>query len=133
MPKGAREPLASYIRSCTKPTDRFFVPWFAADLYFFSGRAFAAGLPVVFGNHWTELRYQRRSLQLFETQSVPIILTEDDQLGQSLPFIWDFIVAHYVMVRRTAIGPSPEVEIWVRRGLPVTRLYGPLALPCFAL
>ena len=132
MPKGAREPLASYIHACTKPTDRFFVPWFAADLYFFSGRGFAAGLPVVFANHWTEMPYQRRSLQLFETQSVPIILTEDDQLGQALPFLWDYIVGHYDMVRKTAIGPSPEVEIWVRRGLPVTRTYGPLGLPCFA-
>jgi hypothetical protein len=132
MPKGAREPIASYIRACTKPTDRFFVPWFAADLYFFSGRGFAAGLPVVFGTHWSELRYQKRSMQLLEHQSVPIMLSSDDEFGTAMPVLKNYIVSRYDMVRKTAIGPSPEMKIWVRRGLPVTRLYGPLALPCFA-
>jgi hypothetical protein len=132
MPKGAREPLATYIRACTTAADRFFVPWFAADLYFFSGRGFAAGLPVVFGTHWSAPHYQQRSLAMFERQSVPIVLTTDDDFGPSIPLLAKYVKTHYDVARQTAIGPSPEVKIWVKRGLPVTRLYGPLALPCFA-
>ena len=93
MPKGAMEPVAAYIRECTKPTDRFFEPWFAGELYFFSGRGFAAGLPVVFGDHWSEIPFQRRALRILEHESVPIILREDSDLEEHVQIHLDVCVA----------------------------------------
>jgi hypothetical protein len=132
MPKGAMEPVAAYIRECTKPTDRFFEPWFAGELYFFSGRGFAAGLPVVFGDHWSEIPFQRRALRILEDQSVPIILREDSDLEEQYKFIWTYVLQHYDLARITRLGLYPDLQIWVKRGLPITRTYGKLGLPCYA-
>ena len=132
LPKGAMKPVATYIHECTKPTDRFFEPWFAGELYFFSGRGFAAGLPVVFGDHWSGLPYQRRALRILEHESVPIILREDSDLEASYPFLWEYVLEHYELARTTPLGLYPSLQIWVKRGLPVTRLYGNLGLPCYA-
>jgi hypothetical protein len=132
MPKGAMEPVAEYIRACTRPTDRFFEPWFAGELYFFSGRGFAAGLPVVFGDHWSELPFQRRALRILEQQNVPIILREDGDLEKQYRFIWTYVLEHYELARTTRLGSYPALQIWVRQGQPVTRLYGKLGLPCYA-
>jgi hypothetical protein len=132
MPKGAMEPVAEYIRACTRPTDRFFEPWFAGELYFFSGRGFAAGLPVVFGDHWSELPFQRRALRILEQQNVPIIVREDGDLEKQYRFIWTYVLEHYELARTTRLGLYPALQIWVRQGQPVTRLYGKLGLPCYA-
>jgi hypothetical protein len=133
MPKSQNAPFVEYIRACTKPTDAFFEPWFAGELYFFSGRAFAAGLPVVFGDHWSEPTYQRHAIQRLETQAVPIILTEGDELGRSHEMLWGFIIKRYDRSRTVKMGSeTPEVTIWTRRDLPMEHTWGPLSLPCFA-
>jgi hypothetical protein len=134
LPKGQLTPLVNYVHDCTRPTDRVLATWFVGELYFFSGRGFAAGLPVMFGDHWSELRYQRRSLELLEKQSVPLILMSDREEGlnpASYPFLWNFIRAHYE--RSSEIKLVDEtVQLWVQRGRPVERRWGKTALPCFA-
>ena len=134
MPKPDSDaPLVEYIRACTKPSDAFFEPWFGAELYFFSGRAFAAGLPVVFGDHWSEEQNQQRSIRRLETQMVPLIVTKSDDLARSHDLLWAFIVSHYDQSRSVKLGTdTPEVTIWTRRGFVPPRVWGPFSLPCFA-
>jgi hypothetical protein len=133
MPKPQDAPLVEYVRACTKPSDAFFEPWFAGELYFFSQRAFAAGLPVVFGDHWAEETYQRRSIARLETQSVPLIITSDDELSRSHDLIWNYIIAHYDRGQTVTLGDeAPPITIWTQHGRAVAGEYGPLALPCFA-
>lgn len=135
LPRGELQSLAEYIRDCTKPSDRVLATWFVGELYFFSGRGFAAGLPVIFGDHWSELRYQRRSLSLLENQSVPIVVTHEDEFnGSQFDFLWAYITEHYELAGEMVLPGvgGNVVTIWTRRGLQAERVWGPLSLPCFA-
>jgi hypothetical protein len=133
MPKPQDAPLVEYIRACTKPTDAFFEPWFAGELYFFSQRAFAAGLPVVFGDHWAEETYQRRSIAKLQTESVPLIITSDDELSRSHDLLWNYIVEHYDRGQTVKLGDdTAPITIWTEHGRASDGQFGPFALPCFA-
>jgi hypothetical protein len=123
-------PLAKYFRACTEPHDRIFVGSFMGELYYFTGRGFAGGLPVVFGEHWSALSYQRRSLRLLEQQSVPIIVTSRTEDLTQYGFLWNFISKHYERVPHS--DDVPQMQIWMRRDLPVVRRYGESGLPCYA-
>ena len=134
LPKGELTPLVRYVHDCTRPTDRVLATWFVGELYYFSGRGFAGGLPVVFGDHWSELRYQRRSIQFLERESVPLVLVSEREHGMnpaSYPLLWNFIRSHYE--RKGEIRLVEEtVQLWVERERPVERTWGATALPCFA-
>ncbi len=132
LPKSAFEPLVEYLRSCTSDSDRVLVGWFGAEVFFFSGRGFAAGLPEVFGTHWNGLKYQRRSLQLMERQSVPIIVTMTERPITDYTFLWDFVEKKYRLAYEGVLSQSPPLQFWVRRDRPVERQFGEYALPCYA-
>ena len=132
LPKGEWQPIVEYVRDCTTSSDRVLVGGFAAEVYFFSGRGFAAGLPEVFGNHWVEPRYQRRALDILERQSVPIVVLPLDGATQNYTLLGSFIDQAYELAHQGRVHVSPPVQIWTKRGLPVTRTYQELALPCYA-
>jgi hypothetical protein len=132
LPKGELQPTVEYLRDCTQPSDRVLVAWFAAEAYFFSGRGFAAGLPEVFGEHWSGLRYQRRSLDLLSRQSVPVIVTLADQPMDHYEFLWNYVARRYRLAYDGRLGPGPHINIWVEANRPVARRYGVQALPCYA-
>ena len=124
-------PVVRYIRACTKPEDRVFAAWFFSELYYFTGRGFAGGLPVLFEKHWSELPYQRRSLELLQSQSVPIILTTRSKDLRLYEFLWSFINREYRSVKTPLPPTFPDIVVWVRRDILEAGQSAEIELPCY--
>jgi hypothetical protein len=107
LPTGALSGLVSYIRACTTSDDRVFASWFVPELYFFAQRGFAGGMTVVFGDHWSEPRFQRRAVARLAAQSVPIVIVEGrsrDAFAGAYPLIARFLAEHYRLAGTTDFG-----------------------------
>ena len=108
--------------------------WFVPELYFFAQRGFAAGMVATFGGHWSEPRFQARSVQALASESVPIIIKrfgEETIVDASLT---RYIVEHYRVAGRTNFrSPNGEGDyvVLVRNDRPPTRTDSLTALPCF--
>jgi hypothetical protein len=89
--------LVEYLRRCTQPGDRVLAPWFAPQLYFFSDRGFAGGLVVAFGGHWSEPDRQHRIVAKLKTQSVPLVVFQDDgsEFRATYPIVDEYLRANY--------------------------------------
>jgi hypothetical protein len=129
--------LVRYIRECTSPRDRVLATWFAPDLYFYAQRAFAARTVALFGGHWSEPRFEQRSVSALEAQSVPIVLTltADNNFSQDYPNIAKHIQEQYRLAGTSSFG-DPQIEaggytVWVRRDRQPARTYADTSLPCF--
>jgi hypothetical protein len=133
------QPLVDYLRACTRPADRVLATWFAPELYFYGRRGFAAGLPVMFGGHWSEDRFERRILRRLEAETVPLVIMrfvpdqiDIDYVREVWPYLGDHVMRQYEVAAVTNFGASDlTYQIWARRGMAATGRYGPLSLPCY--
>jgi hypothetical protein len=128
--------MVRYLRECTSPKDKVLARWFVPELYFFAQRGFAAGMVVTFGGHWSEPRFQTRSVQTLESESVPIIiaLAGDEKVLDEYPLLTKYIDEHYKVAGRTNFdGPNVEGDylVLVLKDRPPTRVDSLTALPCF--
>ncbi|HEU4695115.1 MAG TPA: hypothetical protein VFS23_42405, partial [Vicinamibacterales bacterium] len=137
LPNGEVIGLLEYVRACTSPRDRLLLGWFAPEIYFFAQRAFAAGIAATFGEHWSEPRFEARSLQLLASQSVPIIitLTGDRAFPGKYPGFERYLAEHYENLGRTDFTSTPNEKgpwtLFVRRSPPPSRTHAVTSLPCF--
>ena len=128
--------MVRYLRECTSPNDKVLARWFVPELYFFAQRGFAAGMVVTFGGHWSEPRFQTRSVQALESESVPVIiaLAGDEKVLDEYPFLTRYIDEHYTVAGRTDFdGPDADGTylVLVRKDRPPTRTDSRTSLPCF--
>jgi hypothetical protein len=135
---GRIEGLVAYLRECTKERDRIWVASFVPEIYFFSQRGFAAGLPVTFGGHWSELRFQRRSIAVLTRRPAALILLPEGDIGYLLhvyPFLMEHVRTHYVDVGTSGFGSSASAErfriLIPRERRPLQRTHASTGLPCF--
>jgi hypothetical protein len=129
--------MVRYLRECTAPSDRVLATWFIPDLYFFAQRGFAARSVALFGGHWSEPRFERRSVEALATQSVPVVLmlAADTRFVDEYPNLATYLREHYVFAGTSSFG-DPDVKtggysVWVRRDRPFPRTYADTSLPCF--
>ena len=89
--------LVEYLRRCTRPDDRVFAAWFVPQLYFFSGRAFAGGMVVTFGGHWSDPARQHRIVAKMKSESVPVAIFQDDgsEFRAVYPMVDSYLRANY--------------------------------------
>ena len=91
--------LVAYLRECTGPADRVFAPAFVPELYFFAQRGFAGGVVATFGGHWSEPRFERRTVDALSSQSVPIVIFESGErqaFAATYPALDRYVREHYV-------------------------------------
>jgi len=136
IPNQAIAGLARYVRECTAPTDRLFATWFVPDLYFYSQRGFAGRIVALFGRHWSEERFQRRSLEALASQSVPIVITRTgDRFEEDYPLLAAYVSARYSLAGRSDFGDADVgkdgYSVWVRTDRPTTETYAATSFPCF--
>ena len=136
LPKASTSRVIDYVRRCTRPTDRIFAGWFVPELFFFSQRAFAGGMVVAFGHHWSEVTNQRRIIAKMEAESVPIaILQKDDADFRGTYGELHLYLRTYYHAASTTFGGGPEdpvYVVWVRNdAVPVTT-DAASAMPCLA-
>ena len=137
IPNRAIVGLVRYLRECTASTDRVLATWFAPDLYYYAQRGFAARAVALFGGHWSEPRFVRRSVEALATQSVPIILTKtgDKQFADDYPAVVGYLREDYELAGTSSFG-NPDVgpdgfSVWVRRDRTFDRTYADTTFPCF--
>jgi hypothetical protein len=138
LPSPHLREMIAYVRDCTRPDDRLYMPMFVPEVYFFAQRAFGAGMVVTFGNHWAEDRFQQRTINALTAQSVPIVILDGHNLE---PFARTFAVLdrylrdHYRLAGETGFGDS-EVgprgyRVLVRNDRLPTSTHPVWSLPCF--
>jgi len=137
MPSSRYVQMVQYLRECTSPRDRVLLAWFAPDVYFFAQRGFAAGMAAVFGAHWSEPRFEERSLRIFAAQSVPIVIVRatDESFERSYPLTARYLHDHYHAAGTTDFG-DPDIdaggyEVLIRNDRAPTRRHAPTSMPCF--
>jgi hypothetical protein len=133
---GAFPKMVRYLRECTNPKDKVLARWFVPALHFFAQRGFAAGMVVTFGGHWSEPRFETRSLQALEAESVPIIiaLAGDERVRDEYPLLTAYIDQHYKVAGRTNFDspdPAGDYLVLVRADRPPVRMDALTGLPCF--
>jgi hypothetical protein len=109
------------------------VPWFAPEIYYFANRAFAGGMSVVFGAHWSSEADQRRIVAKLEQQSVPVILfdaTSQVEFAEVYPIVAAFIERVY-----SESGPLNGAEgtyrVLVKNGSNPIGYWNSSGVPCF--
>lgn len=138
FPKPRIAGLVDYLRRCTMPDDRVFAGWFIPELYYFSQRAFAGGMVVTFGDHWSEPQHQRRIVAKLTSESVPVaILLRDGrpEFRESYPLVDDHLLANYDEAASLTFGPDSDTyyTVLTRRGRMPTGQDPVFAIPCFAM
>jgi hypothetical protein len=105
--------LVDYLRRCTEPDDRVFAAWFVPQLYFFSERAFAGGMAVTFGGHWSEPIRQQRIVSKLKREAVPVVVFQNDgtEFRATYPIVDEYLRANY----RNA-GSVESYRVLVRNG-----------------
>ena len=128
--------LAAYLRECTGPADRVFAPAFVPELYFFAQRGFAGGVVATFGGHWSEPRFERRTIDALSSQSVPIVIFDSSDLpafAATYPALDRYVREHYVKAGAFAVeGPDARpYDVFARRDRRPVRIHDRFSLPCF--
>jgi hypothetical protein len=129
--------VVDYLRDCTRPTDRVFAAGFHPELFFFAQRGFAGGIAAAFGRHWSEPRFERRSLEILESQSVPVVIGETDRFvdfRNQYPLLAEYFGTRFRVAGETTFG-NPEGQrytVLVDRRRTPTRIDERSSLPCFA-
>jgi hypothetical protein len=137
LQRGEQMGLVRYLRDCTGRADRVLLGWFAPDIYFFAQRGFAGGAAAFFGRHWSEPRFQARSVRLLASQSVPVVvlLAGDELFPQSYPQLMQYLRDHYENVGATnfddAQNGNGKYSLLVRRDRRADRVHPVTGLPCF--
>ena len=137
LQKGEQLGIVKYLRECTGRNDRVLIGWFAPDIYFFAQRGFAGGAVAFFGQHWSEPRFQARSVEILASQSAPvaILLNGDKLFPQSYPLVMHYLNEHYENLGATnfddARNGSGRYSLLVRRDRRAERVHPVTGLPCF--
>lgn len=131
----AQTALALYVRECTRPSDRILVTLFAPEIAFFAQRGFAGGLAALHGGHWSEPRFQQRSLQQLAAHTPALIVHRSAaEFGEIYPLLARYISQHYRSVGTTEslVGPGPDsLLLLVRNDRPASGTHSASPLPCF--
>jgi hypothetical protein len=128
--------LVEYVRACTRPSDRVLATFFAPELNFFAQRGFAAGLPFLSGGHWSETRFQERSLQFLESNPAVMVIHRpgDVSFSKTYPLLSKYLTEHYRNVGTTDFlgGQSDEsFTVLARNDRVSTSVHASSSMPCF--
>jgi len=137
LPSGRTAGLVRYVRACTLPTDRVFATWFVPQLFYFSQRGFGGAMSSTFGGHWSEPRFQERSIAAFEAQPTPFVfvrVASYEQFRRDYPLLDAYLGRRYRVAGTTnfgddAVGPD-GYRVLVRNGRLVSAIDQATGLPC---
>ncbi|MGE0443904.1 MAG: hypothetical protein AB7P99_01650 [Vicinamibacterales bacterium] len=105
--------LVEYLRACAAPDERVYLAWYAPDIYFYAQRGFAGGMPVTFGAHWSDDRFEQRLLSAFTARPPAVAVFETgsfEQFSGDYPRLGAFFAARYGAAATTDFGRDTEVE-----------------------
>jgi hypothetical protein len=105
-------------------------------LYVFSGRAFAGGMVVTFGSHWSEPVYQRRIVEKMKGESVPVVLVRegDESFSDDYPIVAEYLRASYQTAGSSDFGgpDGGHYTVLTRTDRAAISTDPVTSMPCFA-
>jgi 4-amino-4-deoxy-L-arabinose transferase-like glycosyltransferase len=138
LPSGRIAGLVGYVQRCTLPTDRVFASWFVPQLFYFAQRGFGGGISAMFGGHWSEPRFQERSIAAFEAQPTPLVLVRVagyEQFHRDYPLLHAYFQRRYRVAGQAGFGDDeagPDAyRVLVRVDRQVSSVDQATGLPCF--
>ena len=125
------DPAAAYVFDCTAESDRVLVTGYAPDLYYKSGRGFAAGRPY-FLSTLGDAEHERFSVERLRRQHVPIVLAAGDPANDlaGFPAIQEHVQRHYRRAGQIPYGDT-TYAVFADVRTPQRCTYGDQRLPCF--
>jgi hypothetical protein len=136
LPNGRISGMVGYLRDCTGSSDRIFVTWFVPELFYFAQRGFGGAVSATFGGHWSEPRFQHRSIDALESHPTPIVIIQNRSYAQfrnDYPLLDAYVAQHYRPAGVTGFG-DPDAgayRVLVRSDRPTSGIDGRFGLPCF--
>ena len=139
LPDVRQAELVRYLRACTRPDDRVYASWFVPELYFFAQRAFAGGMVVTFGGHWSEPANQRRIIAKMTSEQVPVVIHSTGQLPMfraNYPILDEYLEREYrqagsINVSKPPQLPPVEYTVLVDRDRVPSGVDAASSMPCF--
>jgi hypothetical protein len=127
--------LTRYVFECTAPADRILVAWFAPEVFFYSERLFAGGQVYLDPGGWhSSPTDQQLTVERLRRQRVPVTLVSAEweaEVRARFPLVDSYVREHFATVARSKFGGTREYAVMAARGIPASRVYEPLGLPCF--
>ena len=127
--------IVEYVRECTRENDRILVSWFFPELYYFAQRSFAGGHVVVFGEHWSEDRFQKRSIEELAARPALVVILEGRGFAIHYAELDEYVRGRYRTDGVTNFGDSglapDHYTVLVLNDRAPTRIHPATALSCF--
>jgi hypothetical protein len=129
--------VADYLRRCTRLADRALVIADSAEVAAFASRPFAAGQATFRTGFYTLDADQQLMIERLQSQSVPVVLTEEQDdyeqnFASGFPLIHAYVNEQYTLAGELPALTGGPMRVFVRRGLTPTGNYGLTGLPCFS-
>jgi hypothetical protein len=138
LPSGRLAGMVQYLRRCTEPADHVFISWFRPELFYFAQRGFGGGMSATFGGHWSEPRFQMRSIAAFEAHPTPLAVLRAGDVGQfrlQYPQLDSYFRRWYRLAGETDFGDTEAgpraYQVLVRVDRDTTSVDADTSLPCF--
>lgn len=127
---------AAYLRRCTEPTDRLLVAEYVPELNYFARRGVAGGQMVFFGGFYASDEAQRKTMDWWARQSVPVVLMAPEgrferEFGTDYPLLARYVATHYQRAGSLEVRSGVPLDVWAH----ISRTFRPdteTGLPCVA-
>jgi hypothetical protein len=121
-----------YLHACTRASDRVLVISYQPELLPLADRRFAAGRASLIPGLLTDDDHQRRLVERWNRESVPLVLVEPaEEHVHEIPIVYKHLIDRYVDSGPMTINGEVVLHVYAERGRPVSGTFGPGAWPCF--
>ena len=127
-------PLVAYLGGCTPPGGRILTMTFAPELFFFTNRGFAAGLPSLTPGYLVTERHARAMMDRLAREDVPYVVMDTEtaaEMRQHYARLSAHVERRYREVTRYEVSAGKAFVVLADVSRPVTRQVADRQLPCF--
>ena len=128
------QPIVDYLRRCTGPDSRILTMTFAPELFFFTGRLFAAGQVSVASGYFDTDADQRLMVSRLMQEDVPMVVLDSesrDDVAEGYPHVMAWVGPRYREAGRFRAGSDREFILLADAARPAPGRFADTDLPCF--
>jgi hypothetical protein len=127
--------LVEYVSACTPPGARLFAMTFAPELFFYTGRGFAAGHVSLTPGYYVADRHATLMLERLSHEDVPLVILDSEtegEMAEGYPRVAAHVSAAYERIAEFPVSGDKRFILLAERGRTPVRRYGAGQLPCYA-
>ena len=127
-------PIVDYLRACTAPNSRLLTLTFAPELFFYTGRGFAAGHDSLVPGFYDSPRHATLALERLAAEDVPYVIADsetEEEMPAAHPHLHAYVRERYREVARFPIAGEKRLIVLADKTRQPARTFGEDDLPCF--